>query len=216
MNEDSNLKDSGSIKYSNIMASSKYLNCWYTNPTGLTNKLDELTLLVYQSAPDIIFITETWFNDETPTNETELDGYICLRRDRIKTVTNGGGVCIYVRIHGEQSFLNDTKIYKIALQDTVEMIIKQETCVCLFEGNEECKHGVVEQVWCSLTIKKRDDQSETFLLGCVYRTIMKNTEDKDSRDEKKYLKDQNNIRDKAINEIIKISGKHCFVNKLKN
>jgi len=172
MNEDSNLKDSGSIKYSNIMASSKYLNCWYTNPTGLTNKLDELTLLVYQSAPDIIFITETWFNDETPTNETELDGYICLRRDRIKTVTNGGGVCIYVRIHGEQSFLNDTKIYKIA--------------------------------------------SETFLLGCVYRTIMKNTEDKDSRDEKKYLKDQNNIRDKAINEIIKISGKHCFVNKLKN
>jgi len=45
---------------------------------------------------------------------------------------------------------------------------------------------------------------------------MKNTEDKDSRDEKKYLKDQNNIRDKAINEIIKISGKHCFLYKLKN
>jgi len=170
------------------------LNCWYINASSLTNKLDELTLLVFQSAPDIIFITETKFDGRKPTNktETELDGYICFRKDYKK---DSVGVCIYVRIHGKMSFSKDN--YKIELNDSIVMEIKQMACVCLFEGNEnliECEHGNVEQVWCSLTIKK-GDQSETFLLGCIYRHPDKKT-------------------DEAINQIINQSGKRCFLNKL--
>ncbi len=175
------------------------LNCWYINASSLTNKLDELTLLVFQSAPDIIFITETKFDGRKPTNktETELDGYICFRKDYKK---DSVGVCIYVRIHGEMPFSKDN--YKIELNDSIVMEIEQMACVCLFEGNGQCEHGIVKQVWCSLTIKK-GDQSETFLLGCIYRYPDGEKNEK-----------SNDETDKAINEIINQSGKRCFLNKL--
>ncbi len=63
------------------------LNCWYTNACSLEKKLDELRLVIAQSAPDIIFITETWFKPETNQDGTKQDkinlkGYKCFRKDR--------------------------------------------------------------------------------------------------------------------------------------
>jgi len=65
------------------------LKCWYTNACSLNEeKLDELRLVIAQSAPDIIFITETWFKPEkwetygTKQEEINLEGYICFRKDR--------------------------------------------------------------------------------------------------------------------------------------
>ena len=176
------------------MASSNYLKCWYTNATSLNeDKLDELRLLVAQSAPDIIFITETWFDEKSSTTETDIEGYKCFKNNRNNTIVKkGGGVCIYARKH---------KVSK-ELENSVELIIEEKTCVCFFnkENKEEedrgkCKHKNVEQVWCSLTIKEtikcvssetikdessetiKDESSETikgessmtFLLGCIYR-----------------------------------------------
>jgi len=65
--------------------STKSLKCWYTNACSLNEeKLDELRLLIAQPdlAPDIIFITETWFKKETEQVEIDLQGYKCFRKDR--------------------------------------------------------------------------------------------------------------------------------------
>ncbi len=162
------------------MASSKYLKCWYTNATSLNNKLDELSILVSQSAPDIIFITETHFNKDSVT---DLEGYKCFRKDREDM--EKGGVCIYVQKHGKVSCETADKI-EMGLKEDFVLIFEKNACVCLIdpENGENCGHTNVEQVWCSLTITK-GDWSETFLLGCIYR---------------------NKERFKELNEIIKESG----------
>jgi hypothetical protein len=63
------------------------LKCWYTNACSLKEKLDELRLVIAKSAPDIIFITETWFKPKewengTKQEEINLKGYACFRKDR--------------------------------------------------------------------------------------------------------------------------------------
>ena len=64
------------------------VKCWYTNATSLNNKLHELALL--SVAYDILFVTETWFNDNSSSN---VNGFSTYRRDR---TTPCGGVCIYI------------------------------------------------------------------------------------------------------------------------
>ncbi len=39
-------------------------------------------IVIAQSAPDIIFITETWFKPETKQDKIDLKGYKCFRKDR--------------------------------------------------------------------------------------------------------------------------------------
>ena len=46
-------------------ADNSVFKCWYTNATSLNkDKLDELRIMISQSAPDIVFITETWWQNE--------------------------------------------------------------------------------------------------------------------------------------------------------
>nr|XP_047138938.1 uncharacterized protein LOC124814888 [Hydra vulgaris] len=71
---------------------SNSLKCLYTNATSFEkNKLNEVIAEIEISSPDIIFITETWWND---TSATIIPGYNLYRRDRMNS--RGGGVCIYV------------------------------------------------------------------------------------------------------------------------
>ncbi len=138
------------------MASSSYvpkislpvdsLKCWYTNACSLEKKLDELRCVIAQSAPDIIFITETWFKPAIVQNEVDLEGYKCFRKDR-ESVKGGGGVCIYVR---------EFKTWKL----------KEMSCICKLGESSKCEHKKVEQIWCLLTIS---DTPYKILLGCMYR-----------------------------------------------
>ena len=69
------------------------LKCWYTNATSLNqDKLDELRAMCSDASPDIIFISETWYQRWSIIH---IEGYECFRRDRRDG--NGGGVCIYGR-----------------------------------------------------------------------------------------------------------------------
>jgi Reverse transcriptase (RNA-dependent DNA polymerase)/Endonuclease-reverse transcriptase len=69
------------------------LKCWYTNATSLNNKFDEFKAsLAYHSHPHLLFITETWFNDESLT---KLSNYSLFKRDRQGKA--GGGVALYVK-----------------------------------------------------------------------------------------------------------------------
>ena len=37
------------------------LVCFYSNPTSLGNKIEDLQRIVYEHDPDIMFFCETWF-----------------------------------------------------------------------------------------------------------------------------------------------------------
>ncbi len=66
-----------------------------TNVNRLSNKLDELYILLADSSVDIVCITETWLTAETPDSFCNLFGYLFYRNDRIERM--GGGVGCYVK-----------------------------------------------------------------------------------------------------------------------
>ncbi len=89
-------------KSANDRSSKEEFSCWYTNATALNNKMGEFQAIIEHDKPQVIFITETWFNESTvPT----LPICSLYRRDRENL--RGGGVCIYVHksiISNETSF----------------------------------------------------------------------------------------------------------------
>lgn len=68
------------------------LDFWYTNATSLNNKIRLLESVAASLEPNVIGITETWFDS---SSASELDGYKLFRTDR-NGDKRGGGVCIYV------------------------------------------------------------------------------------------------------------------------
>lgn len=65
----------------------------FFNATSLNKrKLRETERIANESKCDLIFVTETWFNDKSVT---KISGYDCYFRNRVKK--RGGGVCIYVK-----------------------------------------------------------------------------------------------------------------------
>ena len=166
-------------------ADNSVFKCWYTNATSLNkDKLDELRIMISQSAPDIVFITETWWQNEG--SEIDLEGYKCFRKDREKNEKHGG-VCIYVRVP-----TSDT----LDALPKLEWKTKLKACVCSIDDDKhECEHteNKVEQVWCLLTTK----DNVKFLLGCIYRQV---------KDETIAAKAKQDERDKEINKIIKELG----------
>lgn len=57
----------------------------------MSNKLNELKIVIDQSTPDLVGISETWFNEKSLRN---IDGFTHYSRDRSGSV---GGVIIYVK-----------------------------------------------------------------------------------------------------------------------
>ena len=41
------------------------LKCFYSNPTGLGNKIADLEIIVAELDPDLMFFCETWFSNES-------------------------------------------------------------------------------------------------------------------------------------------------------
>lgn len=67
----------------------KYL---YTNARSLGNKIVELVLLVQETKPNSIKITEIWWNCSCDWNRG-IDGYVLLKREKNKGKC--GGVPLY-------------------------------------------------------------------------------------------------------------------------
>lgn len=72
----------------------KTLNIVYYNARSLLPKLDELRVMVEDSHPDVVCVTESWLCCEISNDELALPNYQLFRRDRDR---HGGGVLIYVR-----------------------------------------------------------------------------------------------------------------------
>ena len=60
-----------------------FLNCLYTNPTSLHNKMNILEAKIANEKPDILFFAETWFREDSCPS---LKGYNIFRRDRKKRI----------------------------------------------------------------------------------------------------------------------------------
>lgn len=69
------------------------------NARSLVNKVVELEEILIGVAPDVMFVTETWFNESILSSEFEALGYIVVaRKDRQDTFGGrGGGVLILAK-----------------------------------------------------------------------------------------------------------------------
>ncbi|KAJ8958616.1 hypothetical protein NQ318_016338, partial [Aromia moschata] len=68
----------------------KYL---YTNLASLVSKFQEFMLIINNLKPTIILISETWLKPIIPDSIINIPNYTIFRKDR--TLSRGGGVCIY-------------------------------------------------------------------------------------------------------------------------
>ena len=111
---------------SNNKRSANYLSFYYTNATSLVNKQHDLELLINKlKEPDLICITETWFDSDKMFN---INNYQCFETHR--STRKGGGVAIYVKS-------------SINAYDFVE------------QSNKTLSSTACEQTWCQLTINKQ-------------------------------------------------------------
>ena len=69
------------------------LNCALINARSLCNKKEEMESYVYENTPDMVFVTESWANENTVDSEFALNGYITMRKDR-----RDGGVLIHAKV----------------------------------------------------------------------------------------------------------------------
>ena len=61
-----------------------------------STKLDFISVLIIDTTPDILVISETWLSSKTPDSDVTLPGFNLHRIDR---KAKGGGVIIYTREH---------------------------------------------------------------------------------------------------------------------
>ena len=80
---------------SNIRQGNAGLKCVSLNARSIMNKKSELNIMVLDSDPHIIGITEYWANKDITDAELGLEGYVMFRKDRMGR--RGGGVLLYVK-----------------------------------------------------------------------------------------------------------------------
>ena len=72
-------------------------------------KLDHVKLLLSQTDPDVLILTESWLNRTIPDSDIALNEYSIYRTDR---VSRGGGVAIYVKARFSITVLKSVSIAK--------------------------------------------------------------------------------------------------------
>ena len=71
----------------------------HLNARSIIPKMDEIKLLVKNSRPAVLGITETWLDDSVSDSEIAIDDYVIIRKNRNR---EGGGVLMF--IHKELAF----------------------------------------------------------------------------------------------------------------
>lgn len=81
------------LTFTNSPTSSKYLKCFYFNSRSLCNKLNNLAVILDSGIYDIIFICETWLNNNFFDAEILRNSNYCIfRHDRIEKAGRGVAV----------------------------------------------------------------------------------------------------------------------------
>ena len=66
-----------------------------SNVRAITNKIDELDVVLKTNDVDLAGITETWLNLNVPESCVHIQGYNLVRNDRVEK--RGGGVCVFIK-----------------------------------------------------------------------------------------------------------------------
>jgi hypothetical protein len=112
------------LNHGNRISNGKsFLSCLYTNATSLANKISDLECRIIGKNPDVMFFTETWFNE---TNTQQMDGYKLFCRNRIWSTH--GGVCIYVN--------NNFKSFENVEPEFLNQSIEQVWCTITSMGEK--------------------------------------------------------------------------------
>ena len=69
--------------------------CVCLNARSIVNKRNELSIMVEDTNPHIIGITESWATPDISDAELGMTGYVMFRKDRIGR--RGGGVILYIK-----------------------------------------------------------------------------------------------------------------------
>ena len=69
------------------------LNCALINARSLCNKKEEMVNYEYKNTPDMVFVTESWANENTMDSEFALNGYVTVRKDRKDRRDGGVLIC---------------------------------------------------------------------------------------------------------------------------
>ena len=116
---------------SNIRQGNAGLKCVRLNARSIMNKKSELNIMVNDSDPHIIGITESWANKDITDAELGLEGYVMFRKDRMGR--RGGGVLLYVKY--------TIPAYEIQLREEADC---EEAIWCkLVTGHKTVTMGVV-------------------------------------------------------------------------
>lgn len=122
-----------------ILKTKKEMLILHMNCRSIQNKEEELENILHKLDPDIVALTETWFDDSSPLQTCVPDGYKIIRKDRCENFkqkygrNRGGGVAV---------------LYKENIK---------------VEKNKYLSDPVEEILWCHVKTK------ESFMLGIVYR-----------------------------------------------
>ncbi|RWZ45908.1 endonuclease/exonuclease/phosphatase family protein, partial [Labedella phragmitis] len=105
--------------------------CVCLNARSIVNKRNELNIMVEDTDPHIIGITESWANKEISDAELGLPGYVMFRKDRIGR--RGGGVILYIK--------ESIQAYEIILEKEADC---EEAVWCnIVTGNSTLTVGLV-------------------------------------------------------------------------
>lgn len=87
----------------NTFKSRNGLGLIHLNIRSLIHKLDYVNVLMQQTNPDILILSETWLKKSIKDCDVALDGYTLFRVDR---AGRGGGVAVYIKSGLSVSVLN--------------------------------------------------------------------------------------------------------------
>jgi hypothetical protein len=72
----------------------KGLHFIHINARSILSKISDIRIMVSQSRPAVLSVSESWLDESVTNNEVKIEGYTIIRNDRQRT---GGGVCMYIR-----------------------------------------------------------------------------------------------------------------------
>ena len=105
--------------------------CVCLNARSIVNKRNELNIMVEDTHPHIIGITESWATPDISDAELGMTGYVMFRKDRIGR--RGGGVILYIK--------ESIQAYEIKLEKEAEC---EEALWCnIVSGNSTLTVGLV-------------------------------------------------------------------------
>ena len=90
---------------------------------NLYPKLDEIRLLVLESEPDILRLTETWLNDSHTNSEIHIPNYNLYRKDR---ADGYGGVVLYTHSRLETNLITLSQ----SLHGKIDTLWVKQTLPC--------------------------------------------------------------------------------------